>query len=170
MQSFCGCEIEADDEPMLMQAAKAKPRQFKFQMVYGHYPGFAFKGFNNAQTVAMIRKAMAALSSVSGAKFVESSSKPHVRFYFMKQVPYNAIGTYMGSGKVYLSQTRPVTAPVVHACVQHEVGHYFGIKANPPADKWGHCPTKSCIMNINGNGTAFCAGCRGQLVAKYGRA
>ena len=169
MQAFCGCDIEADDEPVLMAAAKAKPRQFKFQLVYGHYPGFAFKGFNNAQSVAMIRKAMAALSTVSGAKFVESSSKPHVRFYFVKQAEYNAIATY-NDGKVKLSQTRPVTAPVVHACVQHEVGHYFGIKAKPAADKWGHCRVGNCIMNINGNGTAFCAGCRGQLVAKYGRA
>lgn len=170
MQSFCGCDIEADDEPMLMQAAKAKPRQFKFQLVYGSYPGFAFKGFSNAQTVAMIRKAMAALSKVSGAKFVESSSKPHVRFYFMNPIKYNAIGVYMGNGKIYLSQTRPVTAPVVHACVQHEVGHYLGIKANPAADKWGHCPTKSCIMNINGTGTAFCAKCTNWLRSRYGRA
>jgi hypothetical protein len=169
MQAFCGCDIEASDKPMLMAAAKAKPRQFKFQLVYGHYPGFAFKGFNNAQSVAMIRKAMAALSTVSGAKFVESSSKPHVRFYFVKQAEYNAIATY-NDGKVKLSQTRPVTAPVVHACVQHEVGHFLGIKAKPAADKWGHCRVASCIMNINGNGTAFCAGCRGQLVAKYGRA
>jgi hypothetical protein len=169
MQAFCGCDIEASDEPMLMAAAKAKPRQFKFQLVYGHYPGFAFKGFSNAQSIAMIRKAMAALSTVSGAKFVESSSKPHVRFYFVKQAEYNAIATY-NDGKVKLSQTRPVTAPVVHACVQHEVGHFLGIKAKPASDKWGHCRVASCIMNINGNGTAFCAGCRGQLVAKYGRA
>jgi hypothetical protein len=170
VQSFCGCEIEADNEPVQMRTAKAKPRQFRFQLVYGNYPGFAFKGFTNAQTVAMIRKAMVALSSVSGAKFVESSSKPSVRFYFINPIKYNAIGVYMGDGKVYLSQTRPVTEAVVHACVQHEVGHYFGIKANPAADKWGHCRVGTCIMNINGNGTAFCGGCRGQLVAKYGRA
>lgn len=169
MQAFCGCDIELSDEPMLMAAAKAKPRQFKFQLVYGHYPGFAFKAFSNAQSVAMIRKAMAALSKVSGAKFVESSSKPHVRFYFVKQVAYNAIATYK-DGKVQLSQTRPVTAPVVHACVQHEVGHYLGIKASPAADKWGHCPVASCIMNINGTGTAFCAKCTGWLIARYGRA
>ena len=151
---------------MLMAAAKA--RTFKFQLVYGHYPGFAFKGFNNAQTVAMIRKAMAALSGVSGAKFVESASKPNVRFYFMASVPYNAIGTYMGNGKIYLSQKRPINAASVHACVQHEVGHFLGIKANPSADKWGHCPTKSCIMNINGTGTGFCAKCAGWLRSRYG--
>jgi hypothetical protein len=166
--AFCGCDIETSDEPQLMAAAKAKPRQFKFQLVYGHYPGFAFKGMNNAQTVGIIRKAMADLSKVSGAKFVESSSKPHLRFYFMKQVTYNAIGVYMGNGKVYLSQTRPITAPVAGICIQHEVGHFLGIKASPAADKWGHCPDKGCIMNINGTGPAWCSRCRGQLVAKYG--
>jgi len=168
MQAFCGCEIETDDHPMLMAAAKAKLRTFKFQLVYGNYPGFAFKGMNNSQTVAVIRKAMADLSRVSGAKFVESSSKPHVRFYFMKAVKYNAIGVYMGSGKIYLSQTRPITAAVAGICVQHEVGHFLGVKANPAADKWGHCPTKSCVMNINGTGPQWCSRCRGQLVAKYG--
>jgi hypothetical protein len=166
MQAFCGCDIEAIDQPELMAAAK--PRQFKFQLVYGHYPGFAFKGMNNAQTVGIIRKAMADLSKVSGAKFVESSSKPNLRFYFMKQVTYNAIGVYMGDGKVYLSQTRPITAPVAGICVQHEVGHFLGIKASPAADKWGHCPDKGCVMNINGTGPAWCSRCRGQLVAKYG--
>jgi len=166
MQAFCGCDIEAIDQPELMAAGK--PRQFKFQLVYGHYPGFAFKGMSNAQTVGVIRKAMADLSKVSGAKFVESSSKPHLRFYFMKQVTYNAIGVYMGDGKVYLSQTRPITAPVAGICVQHEVGHFLGIKASPAADKWGHCPDKGCVMNINGTGPAWCSRCRGQLVAKYG--
>jgi hypothetical protein len=101
---------------------------------------------------------MADLSKVSGAKFVESSSKPHLRFYFMKQ----------GDGKVYLSQTRPITAPVAGICVQHEVGHFLGVKASPAADKWGHCPDKGCIMNINGTGPQWCSRCRGQLVAKYG--
>jgi hypothetical protein len=113
---------------------------------------------------------MADLSKVSGAKFVESSSKPNVRFYFMKQVTYNAIGVYMGDGKIYLSQSRPITAPVAGICVQHEVGHYLGIKANPASDKWGHCPDNKCVMNINGTGPVWCAKCRGQLVSKYGAA
>jgi hypothetical protein len=168
MRAFCGCEIEAIDQPELMAAGK--PRQFKFQLVYGHYPGFAFKGMNNAQTVGIIRKAMADLSKVSGAKFVESSSKPHLRFYFMKQVTYNAIGVYMGNGKVYLSQTRPITAPVAGICVQHEVGHFLGVKASPAADKWGPCPVKGCIMNINGTGPVWCEKCKSQLVRRYGRA
>jgi hypothetical protein len=148
----------------------AAARTFKFQMVYGHYPGFAFKGLNNSQTVAVIRKAMTDLSKVSGAKFVESPSKPHVRFYFMKQVKYNAIGVYMGDGKIYLSQTRTITPAVAGICVQHEVGHYLGIKASPASDKWGHCPVNSCVMNINGTGPVWCAKCRSQLVSKYGAA
>lgn len=164
---FCICKHV---EPVLTKAnVEAKPRTFKYQLVYGNYPGFAFKGFNNAQTVDMIRKAMVELSAQSGAKFVESTSKPHVRFYFMKTVTYNAIGVYMGDGKIYLSQTRPVTAAVVNCCVQHEVGHYLNIKASPAADKWGHCPDIACIMNINGTAKKWCARCKGQLISRYGR-
>lgn len=168
MTRFCGCEeLPKENDSMAMRAA-ARSRTFRFNLVYGNYPGFAFKGMNNAQTVAVIRKAMADLSKVSGAKFVESSSKPHVRFYFMAQVKYNAIGVYMGDGKIYLSQSRPITAPVAGICVQHEVGHFLGVKASPAADKWGHCPDNKCVMNINGTGPVWCAKCRGQLVAKYG--
>ena len=143
-------------------------RTFRYQLVYGNYPGFAFKGMNNAQTVAVMRKAMADLSKVSGAKFVESSKSPDLRFFFMKSVAYNAIGVYMGNGKVYFSQNRAVTPPIAGICTQHEVGHFLGLKASPPADKWGHCPTKSCIMNINGTGTGFCAKCAGWLRSRYG--
>jgi hypothetical protein len=147
-----------------------RSRTFKFQMVYGTYPAYAFRGMTNTQTHAVIRKAMADLSRVSGAKFVESSSKPHVRFYFNSKVPHNAIGAYMGKGKIYLSQTRPITAAVAGICVQHEVGHFLNVKASPASDKWGHCPVNSCVMNINGTGPVWCAKCRGQLVSKYGAA
>jgi hypothetical protein len=137
-------------------------------MPWGNYPGYAFKGMTNAQTVSIIRKAMADLSKVSGAKFVESNSSPHLRIYFTK-VPYNAIGAYMGNGKIYLSQTRPITAPIAGICVQHEAGHFLGVKASPAADKWGHCPDKTCVMNINGTGPKWCDKCRGKLIAKYGK-
>jgi hypothetical protein len=168
MQAFCGCDIETHDEPVLMRAAKAKPRTFKYQLVYGNYPAYAFRGFTNAQTVAMIRKAMADLSRQSGAKFVEVTKNPNLRFYFNTKVPYGAIAAYMGDGKVYISQTRAVTAQVAGIVIQHETGHFLGVKASPASDKWGHCPVASCIMNVNGTGPTWCAKCRGQLVRKYG--
>ena len=168
-----GCEestvrgIKQQDDQEGMVFASGKRRTFKFSMVYGNYPAYAFKGMTNVQTHGVIRRAMAALSKVSGAKFVESNKSPHLRFYFTK-VPYNAIGAYMGNGKVYMSQTRPITAPIAEICIQHEAGHFLGIKASPAADKWGHCPDKKCIMNINGTGPTWCAKCRARLVAKFG--
>lgn len=142
-------------------------RTFKYQMVYGNYPAYAFAGMNNAQTKDIIRRAMASLTKVSGADFVESSSNPHLRFYFTK-VPYNAIGAYMGKGKVYLSQTRKLTPAIAEICAQHEAAHFLALKASPASDKWGHCPDKMCTMNINGTGPKFCARCKAQLVKKYG--
>jgi hypothetical protein len=163
---YCG---DGEEHEHTAPRASMSGRTFRYQMVYGNYPAYAFAGMNNAQTVAVIRAAMAELSRVSGAKFVESSKSPNVRFYFTK-VPYNAIGAYMGKGKIYLSQTRKITAAIAKICVQHEVGHYLGIKASPASDKWGHCPTKSCVMNINGTGPVWCERCKSQLVRRYGRA
>jgi|688.fasta_scaffold252564_2 hypothetical protein len=166
---FCGCDVHDEHAPLLLTTGKVQGRIFRYQMVYRDYPAFAFAGFNNKQTVAMIRKAMANMSNISGAKFVEVNKNPQIRFYFMKNIYRNAIAAYMGSGKVYLSQVRKVTEVVVNASVQHEVGHYFGIKGRPAADGWGHCGVKTCIMNINGNGTSWCANCKGQMIAKYGK-
>jgi hypothetical protein len=167
---YCFCATEQSVEKLKNTRDYAlSGRVFKYQMVYGSYPGFAFKGMSNAQTLTVIRKAMAALSNVSGAKFTEVTKSPNLRFYFMKEVQYNAIGVYMGNGKVYLSQTRPITEPIANICVQHEVGHFLGVKASPASDKWGHCPTATCIMNINGTGPTWCPRCRAQLTSKYGK-
>lgn len=167
-EEFCNCPGCFTDSMKQSQKVSNKRRLFKYQMVYGNYPGFAFKGMSNPQTTAIIRRAMAALGNVSGAKFVESNSKPNVRFYFMKQVQYNAIGVYMGNGKIYLSQNRQITPSVAEICVQHEVGHYLGIKARPASDKWGHCIDRNCVMNINGTGPVWCSKCRAIMISKYG--
>ena len=164
---FCACE--SCSEGLAENERSATGRTFKFQLVYGNYPGFAFKGMNNAQTVAVMRKAMADLSKVSGAKFVESSKSPDLRFYFMKTVAYNAIGVYMGNGKVYFNQNRPVTAAIAGICTQHESAHFLGLKASPASDKFGHCPDKQCVFNINGTGAVWCTRCRGRLTSRWGK-
>jgi hypothetical protein len=166
LSDFCLCKCMP--RPISDDLTKLAKKTFKYQMVYGNYPGFAFKDYSNAQTVSLIRAAMANLGSVSGAKFIESNSSPHIRFYFMKTVTYNAIGVYMGNGKIYLSQTRPVTPTVIKCAIQHEVGHYLNVKASPPADKWGHCGDVKCVMNINGTAKVWCSKCKAILVAKYG--
>lgn len=167
LSDFCLCKCKP--KPISDDLTKLAYKTFKYQMVYGSYPGFAFKDYSNAQTVSYIRTAMATLGSVSGAKFLESNSSPHIRFYFMKTVTYNAIGVYIGNGKIYLSQTRPVTPTVISCAIQHEVGHYLNIKANPPSDKWGHCTDIKCIMNINGTAKSWCAKCKAIMVSKYGQ-
>ncbi len=167
LSTFCLCKCTP--KPISDDISKLAGKTFKYQMVYGNYPGFAFKNYTNAQTVAFIRAAMVELGKISGAKFIESNSSPNIRFYFMKTVTYNAIGVYMGDGKVYLSQTRPVTPMVINCAIQHEVGHYLNIKANPPADKWGHCGDIACIMNINGTAKNWCAKCKAIMVSKYGK-
>ena len=164
---YCGSSGGDEHEHSIPPRASMSGRTFRYQMVYGNYPAYAFSGMNNAQTLAVIRAAMAELSTVSGAKFVESSKSPNIRFYFTK-VPYNAIGAYMGKGKIYLSQTRKITVPIAKICVQHEVGHYLGIKASPASDKWGHCPDKTCVMNINGTGPKWCGKCKNQMTIRYG--
>lgn len=168
LSTFCLCKCTP--KPICDDISKLAKKTFKYQLVYGNYPGFAFKDYSNAQTVAYIRAAMAELGGISGAKFIESNSSPHIRFYFMKTVTYNAIGVYMGNGKIYLSQTRPVTPTVINCAIQHDVGHYLNIKANPPADKWGHCGDIKCIMNINGTAKAWCSKCKAIMVSKYGKA
>lgn len=164
--TLCICKCSLTD----LKVEPVRTKAFKYQMVYGNYPGFAFKNYTNAQTVNFIRSAMSDLGTVSGAKFIESNSSPHIRFYFMKTVTYNAIGVYMGNGKIYLSQTRPVSPTVIYCAIQHEVGHYLNIKASPPADKWAHCTDIKCIMNINGTATNWCPKCKAIMVSKYGNA
>ncbi len=165
---FCHCETCAD-EPWATEDVSLQGRTFRYQFVYGSYPGFSFKGLNNAKTLAVMRKAMAELSSVSGAKFTESSKSPDLRFYFMKTVAYNAIGVYMGKGKVYFNQNRPVTEPIANICTQHETAHFLGLKASPASDKYSHCPDSSCIFNINGTGPKWCSKCRSQLTSRWGK-
>lgn len=165
---FCHC-LDCQENVLAAEDRSIAGRTFRYQLVYGNYPGFAFKGMNNAQTVAVIRKAMADLSRVSGAKFVESSKSPDLRFFFMKSVAYNAIGVYMGSGKIYFNQNRAVTPPIAGICTQHEAGHFLGLKASPASDKYSHCPDKQCIFNINGTGPAWCVRCKARLVARWGK-
>lgn len=164
MKNACGCRLEAP-EPML--AARAAGRTFRFSFVYGSSPNYRWKGFTRDQSLTLMRQAMAAMSSVSGAKFVESNASPHVRMYFTA-VPYNALGAYMGSGKIYFSQTRQVNEQIIHTCVQHEVGHYLGLKAIPAADKWGHCTNRKCHMHIDAAGVEWCGKCKSQLIQRYG--
>lgn len=164
MKNVCGCKLKA---PEPMQAARAAGRTFRFSFVYGSSPNYRWKGFTRDQSLVLMRQALAAMSSVSGAKFVENDRNPHIRMYFTK-VPYNALGAYMGSGKIYFSQTRDVNERIIHTCVQHEVGHYLGMKANPAADQWSHCTIKKCHYHIDAGGTEWCSKCRGWLVQKYG--
>ena len=145
-----------------------RSRAFKFQMVYGTYPGFAFNGMNNSQTVAVIRKAMADLSKLSGAKFVETSntSKANIRVYFQN---IKNGGQYEGNGKIKFSNSRKgLTPPIAKAWVQHEVMHYLGYRASPPADKFYHSTIKTEIFHGDGGGTAFGPHFTAWIQSRYG--
>jgi hypothetical protein len=155
MQAFCGCDIETSDEPMLMAAAKAKPRKFTFALPYGGHPNYSWAGMGNAKTVAVIRAAFAELSKLSGAKFIETgnTSKANVRVYF--QAIKNG-GQYEGNGKIKFSnQRKGVTPAIGRAWLIHEVQHFLGYRASPPADKFYHSRIKTEIFHGDGGGTVY---------------
>jgi hypothetical protein len=138
-------------------------------MLVDHWlPAFAFRGMTNVQTRDICRAAFADLSLVCGMRFVEDAATPNVRIYFKDRVDYDAIGVYAGGGNVWMSRSRSVSAANAKTCVMHEVCHYLDLRANPASDGWGHCPTRECILNINGIGRAFCDPCKGQLLARFG--
>lgn len=162
----CGGCVQ-DPEPR-SRATNTKALTFKFMLVEHWTAGFAFRGMTNTQTRDICRAAFADLSLVCGMRFIEDAASPNVRIYFKDRVDYDAIGVYAGSGNVWMSRSRSVSAPNAKTCVMHEVCHYLGLRANPASDGWGHCPTLECILNINGIGRAFCDPCRGQLLARFG--
>jgi hypothetical protein len=162
-----GCVIDA--QPLAATSTtNTKARTFKFQIVDRDKASTAFRDLSNAKTVEIIRTAMLSLSLVCGARFIESESYPNVRIYFRDRVDYDAIGVYAGNGNVWMSRTRAINAVVAGICIQHEVGHFLGIKAVPQSDGWGHCPDKTCVYHINGTGREWCPACRKIMVAKFG--
>lgn len=167
MMCLCGTETEGDI--VEVRAVKAKARTFTYKLVYGNYPGFAFKGYNNPQTVRIIREGFANLGSKSGAKFVETTkNSANLKLYFQPTVTYNALAVYK-DGKIYISQTRPIgTEKVGRIVVQHEALHYLGYKAQPAADKWGHAAPPS-IFDVNATSEVYHNHLLGWLIARYGR-
>ena len=165
MQCFCGTEADLVE----VRATKAKARTFTYKLVYGNYPGYAFKGFNNAQTVRIIREGFANLSSKSGAKFVETTkNSANLKLYFQPKVMYNALAVYV-DGKIYMSQTRPIgTEKVGRIVVQHETLHYLGYKSQPSVDKWGHAVPQS-VFDINATSELYHNHLLGWLIARYGK-
>lgn len=145
-----------------------KARTFYYSMMDKDSTAFAFKGMTNLQTKDLIRKAMQDLSMVCGARFLERDSYPNIRFYFKNEVDYGAIGVYAGGGAVWMSRSRSVSAFIAVICIQHEVGHFLNLWANPRSDSWGHCPDRTCIYNINGTGQQWCPACRKKLIEMFG--
>jgi hypothetical protein len=162
-----GCVHDAEPEPR-RRATNTKARTYKFMLVDHWLPAFAFRGMTNVQTRDICRAAMADLSLVCGMRFIEDAATPNIRIYFKNEVDHGALGVYAGGGAIWMSRSRTVSIPNAKTCVQHEVCHFLGLRANPAADGWGHCPTKACILNINGIGRAFCDPCRNQLLARFG--
>jgi hypothetical protein len=155
MANFCKCKIEVDIEPVQMRVAAAKPRRFTYALPYGSHPNYSWLGMGNAKTLAVIREAFADLSKISGAKFVETSntSKANIRVYFQN---IKNGGQYEGNGKIKFSNSRKgLTPPIAKSWVQHEVMHYLGYRASPPADKVYHSTIKTEIYHGDGGGTAF---------------
>ena len=132
---------------------------------------FAFAGFTAQQTNAMIQSALNDFSKYSGLKVIpwRKGNPVDFRMEFSDSVKYGAIAITQ-KNRIIWSRSRKVTPAVVKSCVQHELLHVLGYKSVPSADKWGHCPDKSCIANINGTGLKLCAHLSNWLIAKYGRA
>ena len=168
MQSFCGCKIEVDIEPVQMRVAAAKPRRFTYALPYGSHPNYSWLGMGNAKTLAVIREAFADLSKISGAKFVETSntSKANIRVYFQN---IKNGGQYEGNGKIKFSNSRKgLTPPIAKAWVQHEVMHYLGYRASPPADEFYHSTIKTEIYHGDGEGTVFGPHFTAWIQGRYG--
>jgi hypothetical protein len=154
MRAFCGCTIVPLDEDQRLEVA-AKPRKFTFALPYGSHPNYSWWGMGNAKTVAVIRSAFAELSKLSGAKFIETgnTSKANVRVYF--QAIKNG-GQYEGNGKIKFSnQRKGVTPAIGRAWLIHEVQHFLGYRASPPADKFYHSRIKTEIFHGDGGGTVY---------------
>ena len=164
---FCRCCVP----PVVlaeMPLATGKGRRFTFALPYGSHPNYSWAGMGNAKTVAVIRSAFAELSKLSGAKFIETSntSKANVRVYF--QAIKNG-GQYEGNGKIKFSnQRKGLTPPIAKAWVQHEVMHYLGYRASPPADKFHHSTLRTEIYHGDGGGTVFGPHFTGWIRSRYG--
>lgn len=168
MANFCKCKIEVDIEPVQMRVAAAKPRRFTYALPYGSHPNYSWLGMGNAKTLAVIREAFADLSKISGAKFVETSntSKANIRVYFQN---IKNGGQYEGNGKIKFSNSRKgLTPPIAKAWVQHEVMHYLGYRASPPADKVYHSTIKTEIYHGDGGGTVFGPHFTAWIQGRYG--
>jgi len=163
-----GCMHDPVEEMATSVVVNTKARTFYYSMVDKDSSAFAFRGMTNIQTQSLIRQAMQALSLVCGARFVERDSYPNIRFYFKDRVDYDAIGVYAGSGNIWMSRTRSISAYVAVICIQHEVGHFLNLWANPRSDSWGHCPDSTCVYHINGTGQYWCVACRKILQDKFG--
>lgn len=151
---FCRCLVVPAPE-LELQEVKTRGRTFTFGLPYGSYPAYAWAGLGNARTVQIIRAAFAELSRLSGAKFVETAktSKANIRIYF--QAIANG-GQYEGDGKIKFSNTRRgVTPAIARAWLIHEVQHYLGYRASPPADKFYHSRIRTEIFHGDGGGTVF---------------
>ena len=161
---FCRCLVA----PPELEEVAARGRTFTFGLPYGSYPAYAWPGIGNAQTVALIRTAFRELSAVSGAKFVETSktSKANIRIYFSSTITNG--GQYEGGGKIKFSNRRRVPPAIAKAWVIHEVQHFLGYRASPPADKHYHSRIKTEIFHGDGGGTAFGAHFLAWMRSRYG--
>lgn len=164
---FCGCELEAP-EPLMAAVTKARPRTFRFAMPYGVYSWYTYKGMTNAQMIAAIRSAMADLSKVSGAKFVEErkTSKADIKIYFTTAMTAGA--QYVGSGNIWCNANRKVTPVIAKAWIQHETMHFLGYRASPAHDNFGHSTIKTEVYHWAGSGTVLGAHFTNWMRARYG--
>lgn len=168
MRSFCGCTV-IPPETELVEVA-AKPRRFTFALPYGGHPNYSWFGMGNAKTVQVIRAAFAELSKQSGAKFVEtaSTSKANIRVYFQNIADG---GLYEGNGKIKFSNSRRGVTPAIgRIWLIHEVMHYLGYRASPPADKHYHSRIAREIYHAAGSGPEFGPHFLNWLRSRYGRA
>ncbi len=131
---------------------------------------FAFAGYTAQQTNAMLQGAYNDFSRYSGLKVIpwRKGNPVNFRIEFSDSVKYNAIAITQGN-RIIFSRSRKVTPAVVKSCAQHELLHVLGYVSVPSADKWGHCPIKDCIANINGTGLNLCAHLSNWLRSRYGR-
>lgn len=144
-------------------------RVFYYALPYGSYPGYSWSGVGNQQTLRIIRGAYSELSSISGAKFVETANtkRADIRVYFSHTISNG--GQYEGNGKIKFSNTRKgVTPQIARNWVLHETMHFLGYKASPSSDKWGHSVNQGEIFHAWGSGASFGVHFTSWLRAKYG--
>jgi hypothetical protein len=156
-----GCDLLLQEKPFT-------GKNYSFRISWANHPNARFKGYTPQKSAALIREGFKLFNRWCGAKFYETTnSKASIICKFVPQAHHNGIMS-MSSGSMYLSQTRAVTDQVIKNCIQHEIGHFLGLKASPAGDQWAHCPTKTCIHNVNGTGTVYCSRCLSILRRKYG--